>query len=81
MSDLVIRRNQLLSMQTMEKNRIQILPASLHPTIKPMLTTIKNQITKLEEKLVKLIEDSPEYQAKNTILQSVPGIGNIAAHQ
>ncbi|CAV18725.1 Partial transposase; IS110 family [Vibrio atlanticus] len=78
-SDLVIRRNQLLSMQTMEKNRIQILPASLHPTIKPMLTTIKNQITKLEEKLVKLIEDSPEYQAKNTILQSVPGIGNIAA--
>lgn len=76
MSDLVIRRNQLLSM-----HRIQILPASLHPTIKPMLTTIKNQITKLEEKLVKLIEDSPEYQAKNTILQSVPGIGNIAAHQ
>ncbi|NOJ15867.1 IS110 family transposase [Vibrio splendidus] len=79
MSDLVIRRNQLLSMQTMEKNRIQILPASLHPTIKPVLTTIKNQITKLEEKLVKLIKDSPEYQAKNTILQSVPGIGNIAA--
>ncbi len=39
----------------------------------------KNQITKLEEKLVKLIEDSPKYQAKNTILQSVPGIGNIAA--
>lgn len=79
MSDLVIRRNQLLSMQTMEKNRIQILPKSLHSTIKPILTAMKNQITKLEEKLVKLIEDSPEYQAKNTILQSVPGIGNIAA--
>ncbi len=79
MSDLVIRRNQLLSMQTMEKNRLQILPVSLHPTIKPLLTTIKNQITKLEEKLVKLIEDSPEYQTKNTILQSVLGIGNIAA--
>lgn len=79
MSDLVIRRNQLLSMQTMEKNRIQVLPKNLHSTIKPMLTTMKNQITKIESKLVKLIEDSPEYQAKNTILQSVPGIGNIAA--
>ncbi|SDH81050.1 transposase [Vibrio xiamenensis] len=79
MSDLVIRRNQLLSMQTMEKNRMQILPKTLHSTIKPMLTAMKNQITKLEEKLVKLIEDSPEYQSKNTILQSVPGIGNIAA--
>ncbi|MEZ9233689.1 IS110 family transposase [Vibrio amylolyticus] len=79
MSDLVIRRNQLLSMQTMEKNRLQILPKELHSSIKPMLTAMKNQITKIEEKLLKLIEESPEYQAKNALLQSVPGIGNIAA--
>ncbi|MGR5454859.1 IS110 family transposase [Vibrio alfacsensis] len=79
MSDLVIRRNQLLSMQTMEKNRIQILPKSLHSTLKPILTAIKNQVVKIEDKLVKLIENSPEHQAKNTLLQSVPGIGNIAA--
>jgi transposase len=79
MSDLVIRRNQLLSMQTMEKNRLQILPKELHSSIKPILTAMKNQITKIEEKLLKLIEESPEYQAKNALLQSVPGIGNIAA--
>ncbi|OOF01595.1 IS110 family transposase [Salinivibrio sp. MA440] len=79
MSDLVIRRNQLLSMQTMEKNRLQILPKTLHSTIKPMLTAIKNQITNIEQKLVKLIEVCPEYQTKNTLLQSVPGIGSIAA--
>lgn len=79
MSDLVIRRNQLLAMQTMEKNRIQILPKHLHSTITPILTAIKNQISKIENKLVKLIEDCPEYQTKNTLLQSVPGIGNIAA--
>ncbi|NUY57756.1 IS110 family transposase, partial [Salinivibrio sp. EAGSL] len=30
-------------------------------------------------KLVKLIEACPEYQTKNTLLQSVPGIGSIAA--
>ncbi|WP_345889208.1 IS110 family transposase, partial [Shewanella algae] len=75
MSDLVIRRNQLLAMQTMEKNRIQILPKHLTP----ILTAIKNQVSKIENKLVKLIEDCPEYQTKNTLLQSVPGIGNIAA--
>ncbi|MFG0451056.1 IS110 family transposase, partial [Shewanella sp. yb_14] len=79
MSDLVIRRNQLLAMQTMEKNRIQILPKHLHSTIIPILTAIKNQVSKIENKLVKLIEDCPEYQTKNTLLQSVPGIGNIAA--
>ncbi|WP_368881716.1 IS110 family transposase [Shewanella algae] len=79
MSDLVMRRNQLLAMQTMEKNRIQILPKHLHSTMTPILTAIKNQVSKIENKLVKLIEDCPEYQTKNTLLQSVPGIGNIAA--
>ncbi|MBW3696731.1 IS110 family transposase [Vibrio sp. T187] len=79
MSDLVTRRNQLLSMQTMEKNRLQILPQSLASSIKPILTALKNQIVKVEEKISKLIDTSPEYQAKNEILQSMPGIGKIAS--
>lgn len=79
MSDLVARRNQLLVMQTMEKNRLQSLPKSLSMTIKPILTAFKNQITKIEQKLIALIESSPDYQAKNTILQSMTGIGKIAS--
>ncbi|MBQ4862852.1 IS110 family transposase [Pseudoalteromonas sp. MMG013] len=79
MSDLVARRNQLLVMQTMEKNRLQILPKELISTIKPILTAFKNQIEKIENKIIKLIESCPEYSAKNTILQSMKGIGKIAA--
>ncbi|MDO6709034.1 IS110 family transposase [Photobacterium sp. 1_MG-2023] len=79
MADLVIRRNQLLSMQTMEKNRLQIMPKHLAMTIKPILTAFKNQIEKIENKLIQLIKSCPEYQAKNDILQSMPGIGKIAA--
>ncbi|REL24210.1 IS110 family transposase [Thalassotalea euphylliae] len=79
MSDLVARRNQLLVMQTMEKNRLQSLPKSLSMTIKPILTAFKHQILKIEKKLVELIESCPEYQKKNTILQSMTGIGKIAA--
>lgn len=79
MSDLVARRNQLLVMQTMEKNRLQSLPKSLAMTIKPILTAFKNQITKIETKLVELIESCPEYQAKNLLLQSMTGIGKIAS--
>ncbi|MHA2940496.1 IS110 family RNA-guided transposase [Vibrio sp. RC27] len=79
MSDLVARRNQLLVMQTMEKNRLQILPKELVMTIKPILTVFKNQIEKVEAKIVKLIETCPDYQAKNVILQSMKGIGKIAA--
>ncbi|ACJ27671.1 ISSwp5, transposase [Shewanella piezotolerans WP3] len=79
MSDLVGRRSQLLVMQTMEKNRLQILPQELAMTIKPILTVFKNQITKIEDKIVKLIESNADYQAKNLILQSMKGIGKIAA--
>lgn len=79
MSDLVSRRNQLLGMQTMEKNRLQIMPKALSMSIKPVLTVIKNQIKKIEDKIITLIEDCPEYQEKNEILQSMPGIGKIAS--
>lgn len=41
MSDLVIRRNQLLSIQTMEKNRLQILPKPIASSLKPVLTVLK----------------------------------------
>ena len=79
MSDLVARRNQLLTMQTMEKNRLQIMPKELAATIKPVLTVIKKQIEKIEKKIADLIQSCPEYQAKNEILQSMKGIGKIAS--
>ena len=50
MSDLVARRNQLLTMQTMEKNRLQILPKSVAMSIKPILSVIKKQVEKIEKK-------------------------------
>ncbi|WP_163932751.1 IS110 family transposase [Paraferrimonas sp. SM1919] len=79
MSDLVARRNQLLVMQTMEKNRLQILPKNLVSTIKPILTAFRNQIEKVEEKILKLIKSCPEYKTKNDLLQSMKGVGKIAA--
>ncbi|EGQ8941612.1 IS110 family transposase [Vibrio parahaemolyticus] len=79
MSDLVTRRNQLLTMQTMERNRLQILPKNISSTITPILTALKNQMEKVEAKIAKLIESCPEYQAKSTILQSMPGVGKVLA--
>lgn len=79
MSDLVARRHQILTMQTMEKNRLQQLPKTLHSTINPIITSFKNQIEKIETLIIALIEKTPSYQSKNIILQSVPGIGKVSA--
>jgi transposase len=79
MSDLLSRRRQLMGMQTMEKNRFQIMPKAISSLIKPILTALKNQIEKVDSKLQKLITECDEYKTKNDIIQSVPGVGKIVA--
>jgi transposase len=79
MSDLLSRRRQLMDMQTMEKNRLQIMPKEITSSIKPMLTVLKNQLEKVDGKLHKLIESCDEYKIKNDIIQSVPGVGKVVA--
>lgn len=79
MSDLLSRRKQLMTMQTMEKNRLQIMPKELAMLIKPILTAIGHQIEKIDKKLLTLIEACPEYSAKNDIIQSMPGVGKVVA--
>ena len=79
MSDLLSRRRQLMDMQTMEKNRLQIMPKEITSSIKPMLTVLKNQLEKIDSKLHKLIESCDEYKIKNDIIQSIPGVGKVVA--
>ncbi|MFT7491483.1 MAG: transposase [Pseudohongiellaceae bacterium] len=79
MSYLLSRRRQLIDMQTMEKNRSQIMPDTISSLIKPISTALKNQIEKVDNKLQKLINECAEYKAKNDIIQSIPGVGNIVA--
>ena len=79
MSDLLSRRRQLMDMQTMEKNRSQIMPKTISSLIKPILTALKNQIEKVDLKLQKLIKECDEYKVNNDIIQSVPGVGNVVA--
>lgn len=79
MADLVSRRNQLMDMQTSEKNRLQIMPKATRASIKSVLLTIKKQIQKMDDELGKLIESCPEYKAKSDLVQSMPGIGKVSA--
>lgn len=79
MSDTVTRRNQLLEMQTREKNRLQIMPKSVQPSIKAILVVLKKQIQKMDDELARLIETCPEYKAKSDLVQSMPGIGRVSA--
>ncbi|GFD70537.1 IS110 family transposase [Alteromonas sp. KUL106] len=79
MADIVRRRNQLIEMQTKEKNRLQIMPKSVQSSIKAIIVILKKHIEKMNDELAELIESCPDYSAKSELVQSMPGIGKVSA--
>jgi len=78
-SDFVARRRQLMTMQTMEKNRLKIMPKELTRSIESILKIIGKQIDSIDNKLLKLFKSCDEYNDKNEIIQSMPGVGKVVA--
>ncbi|RMG50666.1 MAG: IS110 family transposase [Gammaproteobacteria bacterium] len=79
-SDLLARRNQLLDMSTMEKNRLSILPKSLHASLNRHLKQLQAEVGRIEAQLDKLIASLPEWQAKRDLLMSVKGVGPVLTY-
>ena len=79
-SDLLVRRNQLLGMSTMEKNRLSIMPKELHSDIKKLIQYFQKSIKKIEDKLDKLIAETPQFKTVHDILMSVKGVGKVLTY-
>ena len=78
--DLLVRRSQLLEMSTMEKNRLQILPKSLHRSIKSMLRMLQNQIETVTWQIEQEVVKVDQWRTKMEIMTSVPGVGKVLAY-
>lgn len=78
--DLLVRRSQLLEMSTMEKNRLQILPKSLHRSIKSMLRMLQNQIETVTRQIEQEVTKVDQWRTKMEIMTSVPGVGKVLAY-
>jgi transposase len=78
--DLLIRRSQLLEMQTMEKNRLQILPKALHRSIKTLLRSLETQIKTITKQIDEAVMQVKHWRTKTEILTSVPGVGKVLAY-
>jgi transposase len=79
-SDLLARRSQLLDMSTMEKNRLSILPKPLHTSLKRHIKYLQAETKRIEQKLDKLIAQTPRWQEKRDLLMSVNGVGKILTY-
>ncbi|MBZ0334397.1 MULTISPECIES: IS110 family transposase [unclassified Marinobacter] len=78
--DLLVRRSQLLEMSTMEKNRLQILPKSLHRSIKSMLRMLQSQIETVTRQIEQEVAKVDQWRTKMEIMTSVPGVGKVLAY-
>jgi len=77
--DLVVRRRQLTSLRTMEKNRRPIMPESLKPSIDRMIETLDRELESLEQLIQNAVEQHTAWRHKRDLLTSMPGIGRAVA--
>lgn len=77
--DLVVRRRQLVSLRTMEKNRRQVMPQELKSGIDRIIKTLDRELKRLEQLIDHAVEQHAPSRHKRELLTSMPGIGNAVA--
>ncbi|WP_444913403.1 IS110 family transposase [Microbulbifer sp. PAAF003] len=76
-SDLLAVRSQCFEMSTMQKNRLQRMPKSVHKPIRTILNTIKKELQGIDKQLDKLVNSVSEWRG---LLLSAKGVGNVLAY-
>lgn len=74
---ILARREQLITMRTAEKNRLQQAHESVTQMIKDVLDFLDKQIAEIDKELDNTIRQTPVFREKDDLLRSVPGVGPI----
>jgi transposase len=77
--DLVVRRRQLTSLRTTEKNRRGVMPEALTPSIDRIIESLDREIASLEQLIQDAVEQHAAWRHKRDLLTSMPGIGRSVA--
>ena len=81
LAELVTRRRQLVEMLTAELNRQRQARQRLVQTrLQRHVTWLRAAIAELDDDIARLIRSSPVWRAKENLLTSTPGIGDVTAH-
>ena len=77
---LVTRRCQLIDMRTMERNRLGQCPeAAVRTNIQQHLDWLQQHIDRVEAELDQAVRSHPDWQARDQLQRSVPGIGPVSS--
>jgi transposase len=80
LKEALARRSQLIGMRTMESNRLQqVQSVSVQRDVKAMLEFLDKRLKRIDDEIDQLIQQSPAWQEKATLLKTVPGVGQQTA--
>jgi len=80
LSDLLTVRSQCLDMSTMQKNRLQRMPKTVHKSMRNILKSITKEIASIDQQLDKLIAEIPQWQERVDQLTSAKAVGKVVAY-
>lgn len=82
LKNLSSRRNQLIKMQTQEKNRLRWgINEFVKKNIEKMLEFINTQISEIDSLIAELVKKDDKLLETSKILQSFPGIGKVTSNK
>lgn len=79
LAELITRRQQLLTMLTMEKNRLPQVRTRVRRDVQAHITWLERRVAETDDDLRQAIEASPVWRVQEQLLQSVPGIGPVVS--
>jgi transposase len=74
---VLMRRRQVITLLTAEKNRLLQANPAVRERVKNHVTWLKQELFDINKELKQMVQDDPEWKEKDTIIQSVPGVGPI----
>jgi transposase len=79
-SALLSRRRQLVEMKVAEENRRETAPLAIAERLAKHISWLEQELDDLERELTTRIELSPEWQAQDRLLRSVPGVSRVTSY-
>jgi len=79
LSAVVTRRKQLVEMLAAEKNRLNTATGSVRRQVEAHIRWLEEEVKALDEAISHLIQTAPQWQERDALLHSVPGVGAVTA--
>ena len=77
--EVVTRRRQVVEMLTVERNHMVQATSLVRRQVKGHIAGLQRQLVTLDRELARLIQANPVWRARDELLRSVPGVGNVTA--